>query len=61
MRLNKDMYIKTYEELQKKFSNLFMCTIHMPYQEFEKLTEQETVSLKIRGNEFIFSRGENNG
>ncbi len=61
MRLNKDIYIRTYDELQERFSSLFMCTIHIPYQEFEKLTEQEKMSLKIRGNEFIFNKGDNNG
>ena len=54
MRIIKNVYVKTYEDLQKRFSTLFWCIIHMPYEEFRKIPEQEILSLKIRGNRMLF-------
>lgn len=58
MKLLKDVYIKDYETLQKKFSTLFMCMIHISYKEYERMPKDEVISLTIRGNKFIFKEND---
>lgn len=54
MRLIRNVYVKDCEALEKRFSTLFYCIIHMPYEEFMKLSKSFVMSLKIRGNRMIF-------
>ena len=52
--LYKEKYFKTYKELKAKNFELFWCNIHIPHCEYEKMTDYEIISLKIRNNNFVF-------
>lgn len=61
MNLITKAYFNTKEELLNKRFYLFNKEIIIPYEEYEKLDENEIYDLKIRGNYFNFTKEEVKG